>query len=225
MLARILVELEMLSDHVGVIVLSAGVGNDVVGWILLALAVALVNASSGVVVVYVLLCTTGWVLVLWFIGRPLLMLLCRKTGSLGEKGPSPGVICAVIFLVLASAWITDKLGVHAIFGGFVAGLIVPTQIRSALTEKIEDLMAVLFLPLYFALSGLKTDLGLLANGSIWGWTMCVVFVAFFSKFLSCGLAAKGFGLQWRESAAVGSLMACKGLVEVSFPTFFWDSGI
>ena len=72
---------------------------------------------------------------------------------------------------------------------------------------------------YFALSGLQTNLGLLANGSIWGFTICVIVVAFLGKFLSCGLMAKALGMDWRESGAVGSLMACKGLVEVSRPSF------
>lgn len=72
-------------------------------------------------------------------------------------------------------------------------------------------------------SGLKTDLGLLANGSIWGWTVCVIIVAFAGKFVSCGLAAKGSGMDWRESGAVGSLMACKGLVEVSFHASSFES--
>lgn len=85
------------------------------GWILLALAIALVNASSGIIVLYVLLTSIAWVLALWFIIRPLLVWTCRKTGSFGERGPTQGVVCAVIFLVLTSAWITDRIGVHAIF--------------------------------------------------------------------------------------------------------------
>lgn len=134
----------------------------------------------------------------------------------------------VLFLVLTSAWITDRIGVcvllspssrslalaeheltlrsipfpsflppssfllalllaarlarsHAIFGAFLVGLVVPKEIRAPLTEKIEDLVTVLFLPLYFALSGLKTDLGLLSDGSIWGWVVCVCVVAFASS--------------------------------------------
>jgi Kef-type K+ transport system membrane component KefB len=145
-----------------------------------------------------------------------LVWLCRKTGSYGENGPTLTMTTAVLFLVLTSAWITDRIGIHAIFGGFVAGLVIPYEIRAPLTEKIEDLVASLFLPIYFVLSGLKTNLGLLSDGSIWGWTMCVIFVAFFSKFLSSGAMGKINGLNWRESGAVGSLMACKGLVEVSF---------
>ncbi|KAL8286345.1 hypothetical protein RQP46_004833 [Phenoliferia psychrophenolica] len=224
-LARILTELNLLQDHVGVTVLAAGVGNDVIGWILLALAIALVNASSGIIILYIILCAVGWILILWFLVRPLLVWACRKTGSFGNRGPTEGIVCGIVFLVLASAWVTDRIGIHAIFGGFVVGLIVPTPIRGAITEKIEDLVSVLFLPLYFALSGLKTDLGLLSDGSIWGWAICVIVVAFFGKFLSCGIVAKANGMNWRESGAVGSLMACKGLVELIVLNIGLSSGI
>ncbi|GAA5971654.1 hypothetical protein JCM11641_000674 [Rhodosporidiobolus odoratus] len=224
-LARILTDENLLKNHVGVVVLSAGVGNDVVGWILLALAIALVNASSGIIVLYVLLTSFGWILVLWFIGRPLLKLVGRKTGSFGHEGPSQTMTAFVLFLVLTSAWITDRIGIHAIFGAFLVGLIVPKEIRTHLTEKIEDLVTVLLLPLYFALSGLKTDLGLLRDGSIWGWVVCVIVVAFFSKFLSCGGVARAFGMDWRESGAAGSLMACKGLVELIVLNIGLSAGI
>lgn len=231
-LARILTELQLLQNPVGVTVLSAGVGNDVVGWILLALSIALVNATSSITILYIILTAIAWILALWFLIRPLLVLLCKKTGAF-QRGPSEFVVCVVLLLVFASAWITDRIGVHAIFGGFLVGLVVPQEIRSPITGKIEDLVSCIFLPLYFALSyvspslccvhrqltqnlhsGLNTDLGLLASGSIWGWTVCVIFTAFFSKFLSCGATAKLFGMDWRESGAVGSLMACKGLVEL-----------
>ncbi|KAK4705232.1 monovalent cation:H+ antiporter-2, CPA2 family, partial [Phenoliferia sp. Uapishka_3] len=246
-LARILTELNLLQDHVGVTVLAAGVGNDVVGWILLALAIALVNASSGIIVLYVILCAVGWILILWFVVRPALVWACRKTGANGDRGPGEGLVCAVVFLVLVSAWVTDRIGIHAIckfsrllkaassktncaiairpVGGFVVGLIVPTPIRASITEKIEDLVSVLFLPLYFALSGLKTDLGLLRDGSIWGWVICVCVVAFFGKFLSCGIVARFMGMNWRESGAVGSLMACKGLVELIVLNIGLSAGI
>ncbi|CEQ39973.1 SPOSA6832_01550 [Sporobolomyces salmonicolor] len=222
-LARILTDENLLQNHVGVIVLSAGVGNDVVGWILLALAIALVNASSGIVVLYVILTSIAWILVLWFIGRPALIWLGRKTRSFGEAGPSQAMTVCVVFLVLASAFLTDRIGMpvlHAIFGAFLVGLIVPKQIRHRLTEKIEDLVTVLFLPLYFALSGLNTDLSLLSDGSIWGWTVCVIVVAFASKFLACGAVAKGFGMDWRESGAVGSLMG-----ELKSPMLGWLAGL
>ena len=118
------------------------------------------------------------------------------------------------------------IGVHAIFGAFVVGLICPHEGGFAIkvTEKIEDLVTVLFLPLYFALSGLKTDLGLLNDGKTWGYVVGVIACAFAGKIIGGTLAARAMRLVWRESFTIGCLMSCKGLVElivlVSFATGF-----
>src|SRR5690606_10259084 len=154
-LARILTELKLLRTTVGTIVLSAGVGNDVVGWVLLALTVTLVNAGNGITALYVLLVAVGWVLFLIYAVRPVFLWILKKDGSF-ERGPSQQMVALTLLMVLASAFFTDIIGVHAIFGGFMIGLICPHDGGFAikLTEKIEDLVGVLFLPLYFALSGL-----------------------------------------------------------------------
>lgn len=101
-----------------------------------------------------ILTSIGWILALFLIGRPALQWLGRKTGSYGEKGPTETMTCIVVFTMLASSWVTDRIGIHAIFGSFLVGLIVPQKIRHALTEKIEDLVSVLLLPLVRRLSSL-----------------------------------------------------------------------
>lgn len=147
-----------------------------------------------------------------------LLLQCHSSGALRRSGsydrePTYGILTLIFFITFATAFLTDIIGVHAIFGSFLVGFIVVPHnkgIATAITEKMEDLISILFIPIYFCLSGLKTDLGLLNNGSIWGWVVAVIVVAFFSKFLSCAAVAKLFGNPWRESLAIGSLMACKG---------------
>jgi Kef-type K+ transport system membrane component KefB len=182
-LCRILTELKLLMTPVGVIVLSAGVGNDVVGWILLALCVALVNAGTGLAALWVLLTCT---------------------------------IALTLIIALGSAFFTGIIGVHPIFGAFMAGLICPHEGGFAIkvAERIEDLIGALFLPLYFTLSGLNTNIGLLDSGIVWAYVFGVIAVAFFSKFIGATLAARGSKMLWRECFAVGSLMSCKGLVEL-----------
>lgn len=214
-LCRILTELKLLSTSLGVIVLSAGVGNDVTGWILLALCVALVNAGSGLTALWVLLVCVGYVLFLVYCLRPLFVKFLDRTGSL-QKGPSQSVVAVTLLLALTSAFFTQVIGVHAIFGGFLIGLICPHEGGFAikLTEKIEDLVATLFLPLYFALSGLQTNLGLLDSGIVWAYVIGIIAIAFFAKVIGGTLAAWWAGLLWRESCAVGVLMSCKGLVEL-----------
>jgi Kef-type K+ transport system membrane component KefB len=147
-LARILTELKLLQTSVGVIVLSAGVGNDVTGWVLLALTVALVNASNGITVLYVILCSIGIILALTFVVRPLFIYFAKRNGGL-QRGPSEMMMAVIILLVLVSAFYTDIIGVHAIFGGFLVGLIIPHEHGFAVkvTEKIEDFISALFLPL------------------------------------------------------------------------------
>lgn len=208
-------ELKILGTNVGVIVLSAGVGNDIVGWILLALCVALVNAGSGLTALWVLLVCAGYILFLSLVFRPLFMRFLDRTGSL-QKGPSQGVVTITLLIALVSAFFTQVIGVHAIFGGFIIGLLCPHEGGFAikLTEKIEDLVAALFLPLYFTLSGLNTNLGLLDTGTVWGYVVGIIVIAFVGKVTGGALASRFCGLLWRESFSIGVLMSCKGLVEL-----------
>ena len=214
-LCRILTSLHLLSTPVGVIVLSAGVANDVVGWILLALCVALVNTSTGLTALWILLTAAGYTAVLVFLVRPAFVFLLRRTSSL-QNGPTQSVVALTLLMVLSSAFFTGVIGIHPIFGAFTIGLIMPHEGGFAikLTEKIEDLVSVLFLPLYFALSGLSTNLGLLNNGITWAYVVGVIAVAFAGKIIGGTLASRANGLVWRESLAIGCLMSCKGLVEL-----------
>lgn len=215
MLCRILTELKLLSTPVGIIVLSAGVSNDVVGWILLALCVALVNAGSGLTALYVLLAVVAYGLLLIFAVRPAFLWVLRRTSAI-QEGPSQGVIVLTLLIALASAFFTGVVGVHPIFGAFMAGLICPHEGGFAIkvAQKIEDLISALFLPLYFAFSGLSTNLGLLNSGITWAYVVGVIAVAFCAKFAGGTLAARLNGLVWRESFTIGVLMSCKGLVEL-----------
>jgi hypothetical protein len=214
-LCRILTSLKLLGTPVGVIVLSAGVGNDVTGWILLALCVALVNSGAGLTALWILLVAVGYILFLVYLVKPVMMWFLRRTGSLAN-GPTQTVVALTILLVLASAFFTGIIGIHPIFGAFIIGLLLPHEGGFAikLTEKIEDLVSVLFLPLYFALSGLSTNLGLLNNGLTWGYVVGVCAIAFVAKIAGGTLAARLNGLVWRESFTIGVLMSCKGLVEL-----------
>jgi Kef-type K+ transport system membrane component KefB len=96
--------------------LAAGVGNDVTGWILLALCVALVNNGSGITALYVLLTCVGWTLFLVYAIRPAFLWILRRNGAL-QNGPSQSMVALTILLMLTSAWFTGIIGVHPIFGG------------------------------------------------------------------------------------------------------------
>ncbi|KAF8313891.1 hypothetical protein DL93DRAFT_2228342 [Clavulina sp. PMI_390] len=214
-LCRILTELKLLDTTIGIVVLSAGVGNDIVGWTLLALTVALVNAGSGLTALYILLVAIGWSIFILVPVKRTMLWIAHRTGST-ENGPTPLMMTISIMLMFASAFFTDVIGVHAIFGAFLAGLAIPHEggLAIALTEKLEDLTSIVFLPLYFMYSGLSTDLGLLNNGITWGYTIAIITTAYFGKMVGGLFGARGAGFTWRESATVGTLLSCKGLVEL-----------
>ncbi|KAG5730398.1 K(+)/H(+) antiporter 1, partial [Termitomyces sp. T112] len=148
-LCRILTSLNLLDTTVGVVTLAAGVGNDVVGWVLLALTVALVNASTGLTALYVLLACVGYVIFLLYPGRWAYVWLARWTGSLEQGSPTNGMMTMTLIIVFVSAFFTDIIGVHAIFGGFVAGLIIPHENGYAISivERLEDLVSIIFIPI------------------------------------------------------------------------------
>ncbi|KAF9522733.1 Sodium/hydrogen exchanger family-domain-containing protein [Crepidotus variabilis] len=203
-LCRILTELQLLDTDVGL------------GWVLLALTVALVNASSGLTALWVLLASVGYTLFFLFPVRWAYRWLAGRTRSLEHGAPTPFMMTVTLLIVLISAFFTDIIGVHAIFGGFLAGLIVPhdNEFAISIVEKIEDLVSILFLSIYFTLSGLRTNLGLLNHGKDWGYIIVICLVAFTSKLCACGTAALVNSFKWREAGAIGSLMSCKGLVEL-----------
>lgn len=214
-LCRILTELKLLDTTVGIVVLSAGVGNDVVGWTLLALSVALVNAGSGLTALWVLLTCVAFTIFLLLVVKKVMLWLARATGST-DNGPTMFYMTVVMILLWACAFFTDIVGVNAIFGAFLAGIIVPREggLAIALTEKLEDMVTIIFLPLYFTLSGLNTNLGLLDDGITWAFTIAIACLAFLGKFGGCTIASRLSGFSWREASTIGSLMSCKGLVEL-----------
>lgn len=183
-----------------------------------AYSVSLVNASSGLTALWVLLSTTAFAIFILFPIKWAFSRLARYTGALEEGQPSAFMMTIALLLVFASAFMTDILGVHPIFGGFLAGLAIPREsgFAIALTEKLEDLVSLLFLPLYFTLSGLKTDLGLLNNGITWGYTCLIATVAFLGKFIGASATSRLLGFSVREAGAIGILMSC--WCSLSFPS-------
>lgn len=227
-LCRILNELRLIKDRAGIIVLGAGIINDILGWILLALSIILSNSESNPVnTVYILLCTFGWFLVYFYPVRYILKWALIKSHELDRSKPSPFATMCILFLMFISAYFTDIIGVHAIFGAFIAGLIVPRDNHYVvkLAERMEDIPNIVLIPIYFAVSGLNVDLTLLNEGKDWGFVFASIGIAIASKVFSGTIMAKLNKLFWRESLAVGILMSCKGIVEIVVLTVGLNSGI
>lgn len=225
-LARILTELGLLRDRVGVVVLAAGISNDIVGWILLALTITLANSAKAINTLYIILLTCAWFIVLVYLVKPVLAWYLRKSGSI-ENGPSEMAVSVCILLAFVSAFYTDVIGVHPIFGAFLAGAIIPRDNHFVvkLTEKIEDFITLILLPLYFSLAGLNVNIGSLNDGVSWGYVVCAIVVSMFGKIVGGMVPAKLHGLRWREAFTVGGLMSCKGIVEIVVLQLGFQAGI
>ena len=216
-LCRILNELRLIKDRAGIVVLGAGIINDILGWVLLALSVILSNSeSSPVNTVYILLCTFGWFLMYFYPLKYALRWILIRTHELDRSKPSTFATMSVLFIMFISAYFTDIIGVHAIFGAFIAGLVVPRENHYVvkLTERMEDIPNIVLIPIYFAVAGLNVDLTLLDEGKDWGYIFASIGIAIASKVFSGSIVAKLHGLFYRESLAVGILMSCKGIVEI-----------
>lgn len=202
----------------GIIVLTSGIKNDIMGWILLALCVTLVNSDDGATAVYILLVAAGYGLFLAYAVRPCFMWVLRKTQN--EDAPTETVIALTILIAFASAFFTSIIGIHSIFGAFMVGLMCPRKgvFAFTLARKIEDLSLPLFVRLFFALSGINTNLSLLDSSVVWGYVIAVIITALFAKLFGTlfgtTIGAKLNGLAWRESYTIEALIYNQGPMEI-----------
>ncbi|KAL3499276.1 hypothetical protein ACH5RR_038369 [Cinchona calisaya] len=225
-LARILAELKLLTTDVGRMAMSAAAVNDVAAWILLALAIALSGVGhSPLVAVWVLLCGSGFVACCIFVAPPIFKWMARRCPQ-GEPVDEM-YVCATLAVVLAAGFVTDSIGIHALFGAFVIGILVPKEgaFAGALVEKVEDLVSGLFLPLYFVSSGLKTNVATIHGAQSWGLLVLVIFTACFGKIVGTVIASLLCKMPFREAITLGFLMNTKGLVELIVLNIGKDRGV
>jgi hypothetical protein len=140
---------------------------------------------------------------------------------------SKGIVALVFVILLASAYTTEIIGIHALFGAFLAGVIMPPTLnfRKILIEKIEDVSVVLLLPLFFVFTGLRTQIGLLNESHLWSTCAIVISIAVTGKFFGSAIAAKIIGQSWKDSLSIGALMNTRGLMELIVLNIGYDLGI
>ncbi|HEX5752074.1 MAG TPA: cation:proton antiporter [Archangium sp.] len=224
-LARILSEHGLLRSKVGMLALTCAAVDDVTAWCLLAFVVSLVRASdlqhAGLTTVLALL-YVGFMLGLV---RPFLERLGARVAN--KEGLTQNVVASTLMMLLASAWATERIGIHALFGAFLFGLIIPKQggLAEALAEKLEDVVVVMILPVFFAYSGLRTQVGLLEGASDWALCGLILLVACVGKFGGTTLAARLTGMRWREAGALGILLNTRGLIELIVLNIGLDLGV
>jgi len=210
---------------VGTVSLASAAIEDVTAWSVLALIIAVAKSTSVTTSIVSLLLVILFILVMFYVIKPLLqkyVSLLFNTGRSDVLG-----ITIVITILLLSAITTDVLGVHAVFGAFIAGLIMPIDIKlkSPVKTKFEDFTTVLLLPIFFALTGLKTQFGLLNSWYLWGIFALVLLVAVSGKMGGVVMAARFSTIKWRESVILGVLMNTRGLMELIALNIGYDLGV
>ncbi|MDV6030186.1 MAG: sodium:proton antiporter [Phycisphaera sp. RhM] len=220
-LGRIMMELGITQTPVGVLTISAAAVDDAIGWVLLAAVSAGVHGSFSLFpVMQMLLWTVLFIAVVFFVVRPV---VCRWTSGVLSKPDRRLPVSAfaiVLLLVLASALVTNWIGIFSIFGPFVLGASLCDQhaLQAAIRTRLEEFVTVFFLPVFFTYTGLRTNMGALDSPYLWGVCGLVVAVAIAGKVVGCGVAARLGGFSWRDSASVAVMMntrALMGLIAVN----------
>ena len=213
-LARIVQERGIHKTKLGAIVITCAAADDITAWCILAVVIAIVKAGTFVSSLYIIMLALLYVLAMIFIVKPFL----KRIGDLyGSKDRIVKPVVAIFFLVLLmSSYATEVIGIHALFGAFMAGAIMPDvpKFRTIFIEKVEDVALILLLPLFFVFTGLKTEIGLLNDPYLWKVTGFIILVAVVGKFIGSALAAKFVGQSWRDSLTIGALMNTRGLMEL-----------
>jgi Kef-type K+ transport system membrane component KefB len=224
-LARILQEKKLTRSKLGALALTCAAADDLTAWCILAAVIALVKSGSTMSVLYTIGLALIYVLVVLKVLRPALEKL-EVIYEQQEKKRTP--IIALLFIILiVSSYLTSIIGIHALFGAFMAGVVMPSSFnfRKIVIDKIEDVSIILLLPLFFVITGLRTEIGLLNHASLWvtfGW---ILLVAVAGKFGGSALAARMVGQNWKDSLSIGVLMNTRGLMQLIVLNIGYDLGI
>jgi Kef-type K+ transport system membrane component KefB/nucleotide-binding universal stress UspA family protein len=216
-LARIISERNLHKTPVGAISITGAAVNDVLAWCMLAVVVAVAQfdrRESRWAPLITLGLAVAYVAVMFLLVRPSLRRLQRYYDTRGQL--SQNILAVIFLLVLASAFATERIGIHALFGAFLLGLIMPkgSKFVRELSDKLEDFTVVFMLPIFFAYAGLSTDLRQIIKPELMGYTALIVLAACAGKIGGTAGAARICGVGWRESAALGVLMNTRGLMEL-----------
>jgi Kef-type K+ transport system membrane component KefB len=224
-LARIVQERGIHKTKLGAIVITCAAADDITAWCILAAVIAIVKAGTFVSSLYIIGMAMAYVIVMLFVVKPFL----KTIGELyGTKGDLNKPVVAIFFLTLIiSSYTTEIIGIHALFGAFMTGVIMPdiSKFRNLFIEKVEDVSVILLLPLFFVFTGLRTEIGLLNDPYLWRVTGFIILVAVVGKFLGSALAAKFVGQSWRDSLTIGALMNTRGLMELIVLNIGFELGV
>ena len=224
-LARIVQERGMHKTKLGTLIITCAAADDITAWCILAAVIAIVKAGTFVSALYTICLAVLYVLVMLKVVRPFLSRIGEISAN--KTHLNKQIVAIFFILLLFSALATESIGIHALFGAFMAGAIMPesSTFRDIFINKVEDIALILLLPLFFVFTGLRTEIGLLNEGHLWLVTGLIIAVAVIGKFLGSALAAKFVGQSWKDSLIIGALMNTRGLMELIVLNIGYDLGI
>ncbi|ESU28302.1 Na+/H+-exchanging protein [Flavobacterium limnosediminis JC2902] len=224
-LARIVQERGLHKTRLGAMVITCAAADDITAWCILAAVIAIVKAGSFLSSLYIMALAIIYVLLMLKVVKPFL----KRIGELYDNTETiTKPVVAIFFLtLLISSYATEIIGIHALFGAFMAGVIMPESMRfrNVFIEKVEDVSQVMLLPLFFVFTGLRTQIGLLDDAYLWEVCGYIVLVAVVGKFVGSALTARFVGQSWKDSLTIGALMNTRGLMELVVLNIGYDLGV
>ena len=223
-LARILSDRGIQRSQLGVVAIACAAIDDASAWCLLAVVVGIVRSAAANALVTIAL-TAAYVAFMAFVVRPVAVKLVRRAELVERTGAGTTTLAFVALLV--SALVTEAIGIHALFGAFLLGAVIPhdSALAKDLEHRLEQFVVVVLLPAFFALTGMRTEIGLLSTTTDWLFAGLVLFVACAGKFGGAMLSARFTGFGWRDASMLGALMNTRGLMELIVLNIGLDLGV
>ena len=225
MLARIIQERNMTKTSLGTLAIASAANDDVTAWCLLAVVIAIAKAGTFASALYAIGLTALYIIIMFMVVRPFL----KKVGEVyaNQEVINKTFVALILLILIISSTLTEIIGIHALFGAFMAGVVMPPSIgfRKVMMEKVEDIALVFFLPLFFAFTGLRTEIGLINSPALWGVCLLLITVAVAGKLGGCAVAARLVGESWKDSFTIGTLMNTRGLMELVALNIGYEMGV
>ena len=224
-LARIVQEKGLTKTHMGTIAIASAAINDVTAWCILAAAIAIAKTGSLISSIYTIGFSVFYVLVTFFIIKPFLKRIGRIYSN--SEVLNKSIVAFLLLILIVSSFVTQVIGIHALFGAFLAGVVMPElpNFRKLVIDKIEDVSVTLLLPLFFVFTGLRTQIGLLNTPYLLEICAIIIAVAITGKFAGGAFTAKILGETWKDSLSIGVLMNTRGLMELIVLNIGYEMGI
>lgn len=224
-LARIIQERGLTKTNFGKLIITIAAIDDLSAWCILATIIAFIQAGSPSNALFTIILAITYISFMIFAIQPVM----KKIGTIyiSKEILNKKVIAFVFLILFLSAFFTEIIGIKALFGGFLAGVIMPqyANFKKIMTEKIEDLSLVVLLPLFFVFTGLRTEIGLINQGDLWATCGLIILFAIIGKFGGSLIAARITGQGWKDSLFIGTLMNTRGLMELIVLNIGYDIGV